>query len=108
VTEDQLPKRPRASLRARLFPYTPWWRNLWFRDGKDAFLFLLILFTAWAYWHDTHAYRDVYENPCEYCPFAQPDPRMPQYVMTSVGGNESWALPVFGTSAPHNTSQSTQ
>jgi regulatory protein YycI of two-component signal transduction system YycFG len=38
-----------------------------FRTWWDFVFILIVLFLSWAYWHDTQAYKEVYENPCQYC-----------------------------------------
>lgn len=50
----------------------PWYKNLIPRGSVPSWVFLLfILFSAWAYHHDTAAYEAVYEDPCAYCTACQ-------------------------------------
>ncbi len=32
------------------------------------FIIFMIIFLAWTYQHDVEAYKDVYSDPCGYCP----------------------------------------
>ena len=57
--------------RERWLPLSPWWRNFGFSDWKIAFIFFLCVFGSWAYVHDTAAFREVYEDPCAYCPLVK-------------------------------------
>lgn len=60
-------KKSSMTWKERLFPYKPWYRNLWFRDYRDAILFFMVLLLSFSYYHDTKVFREVYENPCVYC-----------------------------------------
>jgi len=51
----------------KLFPKKPWWKNLWFSDWRDAFIFFWAIFMVFAFIHDTAEYREVALNPCDYC-----------------------------------------
>jgi len=50
-----------------LFPLRPWWKNLFFSDWKVWVIVFLCVFGSWSYKHDVAVYKDVFENPCEYC-----------------------------------------
>lgn len=80
----------------KILPRKPWYKNLYFKDWRDTFLFFFVLFMAFAYWHDTSAMREVYANPCNYCPRVYVE--VPQY---AIGGDDSWNMPsVNGTTTP--------
>ena len=41
-------------------------KNLIVGDWMNLMIILSILFVAWAYTHDSEAYREIYSNPCDY------------------------------------------
>lgn len=77
------PQKP--SVKDRLFPLKPWYRNLWFASMKDAFFFFSILFLLLGFHQMTEYYRAVAESPCEYCATC----RMPYYQPVA-GKNYEW------------------
>lgn len=63
-------EKKKKSFKEVLWPHKgkDWYKNVVPQGSVPMWLCVLfILFTAWAYYHDTHAYMDVYEHPCDYC-----------------------------------------
>lgn len=70
----------------------PWYQNLIPQGSIPSWVFLLfVLFSVWAYQHDTAAYREVYEAPCDYCnACAYSNDRVPLQPY-SERGNNTWS-----------------
>ena len=79
---DGKPKDTR-SLKEKLFPLRPLWKNFLFSDWKMAFIFFWTIFMVFAYLHDTGQFRDAALHPCDYCPLGKP-------LYTIDGGGTSW------------------
>lgn len=45
----------------------PWYKNLLFASWRDAVLFGFIIVISLFYYYDMQVYKDVFENPCDYC-----------------------------------------
>lgn len=42
------------------------WYNLLIGDWTKTLVIFTVLLMAWAYWHDTQAINQIYENPCAF------------------------------------------
>lgn len=81
------------SIKDRLLPKRPLWKNFLFSDWRDALLFVFVLFMAWAYLHDTAECRQVASDPCRYC-----------QVIRQVPGGELPSINLTGINWPQNVS----